>query len=219
MRRHLGILMVAAGLIVMAWPMVTWAYGLYWQERLASDLPRVHGADPESLALRNHGTQNPEVSLAAALRRAVPKSARSTAAVASGSAFVRLWIKRIDLDVLVVEGDDDLSLRRGPGHLPATGFPGENRNCVIAGHRDAWFRRLHEVKKGDPVWLETRDYLFKYTVEEEQVVLPNRVDLLDRGANPILTLVTCTGPDYPHSKYRLLVFCRLRGIYPRGDAP
>jgi sortase A len=210
MRRHLGILLIAAGLVVMAWPVVTWAYGIYWQERLASDLQRIH-----TEALPGE-TAAPVTS--AVLQQAVPRSARSTAAVANGSAFVRLWIKRIDLDALVVEGDDSLSLRRGPGHLPATGYPGENRNCVIAAHRDGWFRRLHEVKTGDPVWLESRDHLFKYTVEDKQIVLPNRADLLDQGTNPILTLVTCTGANYPHSKYRLLVFCRLQGIYPRNEA-
>ncbi len=203
--------MIAAGLVVMAWPVVTWAYGIYWQERLSSDLPaRSRAADPGALVASR---------AAEAVQRAVPRSARSTAAVANGSAFVRLWIKRIDLDALVVEGDDAVSLRRGPGHLPSTGYPGENRNCVIAAHRDGWFRRLHEVKTGDPVWLETRDNLFKYTVEDKKTVLPHRADLLEQGANPILTLVTCTGPNYPHSKYRLLVFCRLQGIYPREVSP
>jgi LPXTG-site transpeptidase (sortase) family protein len=88
---------------------------------------------------------------------------------------------------------------------------------VIAAHRDGWFRRLHELKSGDAVWLETRDNLFKYTVDDKQTVLPNRADLLETGKSPVLTLVTCTGPNYPHSKYRLLVFCRLQGIYPRED--
>ena len=31
MRRHLGTLLIAAGLLLMSWPVVTWAYGIYWQ--------------------------------------------------------------------------------------------------------------------------------------------------------------------------------------------
>ncbi|MES2459330.1 MAG: sortase, partial [Armatimonadota bacterium] len=79
------------------------------------------------------------------------------------------------------------------------------------------FQRLHDVHEGDPIWLETRDSLFKYTVSLKKVVTPNRGDLLNQGKRPVLTLITCTGPGYPRSKYRLLVFCRLSGTYPRDS--
>ena len=52
---------------------------------------------------------------------------------------------------------------------------------------------------------------YTYTVWKKRVVDPNRTDLLDQGPSPVLTLITCTGPGYPHSRYRLLVFCRLQG--------
>ena len=132
-----------------------------------------------------------------------------------GEPFARLSIKRIGLDAIVVEGTDRISLRRGPGHLPNTGIPGESRNCAFAAHRDGWFLRLPEVRSGDAVTVDTKQGRYIYTVGSRQVVNPNRVDLLDQGPRPVLTLITCTGSGYPHSKQRLLVFCSLKTAYPR----
>ena len=111
---------------------------------------------------------------------------------------------------MVIEGVDGVALRRGPGHLPTTGLPGERRNCAIAAHRDGWFQRLPEVRVGDAVHVQTMEGAYEYVVGEKKVVTPDRSDLLNRGRKPYLTLITCTGPGYPRSAYRLLVFCKLR---------
>jgi sortase A len=137
--------------------------------------------------------------------------------VRPGEALARLRIGRIGLDAIVVEGVSRVALRQGPGRLPTTGFPGENRNCAIAAHRDGWFRRLPDVRAGDPVWVETPGRRYEYVVEEKRVVTPDRGDLLRRGPNPVLTLITCTGPGYPRSTHRLLVFCRLRTVQQKGN--
>jgi sortase A len=210
MRRRLGSLLVAAGLVLMAWPVVTWAYGLYWQEQLARSLPPPAADVPGTAA-----SPSPAVAPAGP-KRAPPRQPKpKKPSLRAGQAVARLRIPRIGLEAIVVEGVDGRALRRGPGHLPGTALPGENRNCAIAAHRDGWFRRLPEVRAGDPIWVETPDSLYKYVVEEKRVVTPDRGDLLKRGEKPHLTLITCTGPGYPRSAYRLLVFCDLRSATPR----
>src|SRR5947209_8230775 len=63
----------------------------------------------------------------------------------TGEAVGKLVIPRLDAQLYVVEGTDAKDLRRGPGHLKGTALPGENGNCVIAGHRDTHFRILKDI--------------------------------------------------------------------------
>src|SRR5437899_3212739 len=121
-RRHLGTLLIAAGLLLVAWPAITWGYGVYWQARLARGWPTAASGRPTQ-----HGVGAPEDSEGGPSAPVVP--------------FARLKIERLGLDVMVVEGIDGVSLRRGPGHLPDTCRAGDSGNCVIAAHRDGWFRR------------------------------------------------------------------------------
>ena len=195
MRRHLGTLLIAAGLLLAAWPVVTWAYGYYWQERLAHEW----------------------ASTAAAPARELPGEApweTEEEETTPPKPFVRLRIERIGLDTIVLDGVGPTALRRGPGHLPETRRPGESGNCAIAAHRDGWFRRLPELEVGDVVDVETPDCAYEYVVDEKRVVEPHRTDLLLTGEYPMLTLITCTGPRHPYSIHRLLVFCHLQAARP-----
>lgn len=198
MRRYLGNLLIAAGLVLAFWPAVTWAYGVYWQDRLGRDWRGARqagkGSAPANAAPGKAGAEKPPEP------EVVP--------------VARLAIERIGLDTIAVEGVDGVSLRRGPGHLPNTGYPGESRNCAIAAHRDGWFIKLPQVQIGDVVYLETETAAFEYVVEEKRVAAPDRTDLLETGSYPTLTLITCTGPRVPLSTYRLLVFCRLQSVRP-----
>jgi len=51
-----------------------------------------------------------------------------------------LRIAKIQLEVPVLEGTDDLTLNRGVGHIAGTAGPGEEGNIGIAGHRDGFFQ-------------------------------------------------------------------------------
>jgi sortase A len=131
-----------------------------------------------------------------------------------GKPLARLRIPSIDLEAIVIEGANDAQLNRGPGHISKTALPGELGNCVIAGHRAYWFKRLPEVRRGAPIWVETPLWRYKYIVEEKRVVTPDRGDLLNRAGDFFLTLVTCTTPT-ADSTHRALVFCRLQELIPR----
>jgi sortase A len=108
-----------------------------------------------------------------------------------------LKIKKLDIDVLVINGITDADLRVGVGHFPGTAAIGEIGNCAIAGHRSytfgKFFNRLNEMAIGDEIIVSDgiNDYtyvVFKvFVVEPEDTYVLNQVD-----DYRILTLVTCT---------------------------
>ena len=108
-----------------------------------------------------------------------------------GDAIARLTIPRLGTDLYVVEGDGTQQLRLGPGHLRGTAMPGENGNCIIAGHRDTHFRALKEIQPGDEIKLQTRDGEYTYRVGGLQVVSPDYTAPLRPTTDAELHLVTC----------------------------
>src|SRR5262245_4484861 len=54
-------------------------------------------------------------------------------APALGNALARMSIPRLGADLFILEGTETGVLRRGPGHMTGTAFPGTRGNCIIAG--------------------------------------------------------------------------------------
>ncbi|WP_061963232.1 class E sortase [Demequina aurantiaca] len=90
----------------------------------------------------------------------------------------------------------------GIGHYPGTGMPGELGNFAISAHRTTYgkpFNRIAELKKGDPLVIETEDAWYVYRVTEWEIVKPTQVEVIapvpDKvGAEPddhYITLTTC----------------------------
>lgn len=102
-----------------------------------------------------------------------------------------LRIPRLNLEVPMLDGTDDLTLNRGVGWIEGTAQIGENGNIGIASHRDGFFRRLKDIKVGDRVDLEGPRRTETYVVEQLQIVTPNDITVLLPRPKPSLTLVTC----------------------------
>jgi sortase A len=102
-----------------------------------------------------------------------------------------LRIPKIQLEVPVLEGTDDLTLNRGVGRIEGTARIGEAGNIGIAGHRDGFFRGLKDIKVGDRLQMEERDGTVTYVVDELKIVKPTNVEVLEPRSKPSLTLVTC----------------------------
>jgi sortase A len=119
-----------------------------------------------------------------------------------------LKIPRMKLDMVVVEGVDPQTLKRGPGHYERTAYPWEKRGRVaIAGHRTTYlhpFWSLNELRRGDLVRVETEFGRFDYRVTGTRVVLPSDVSVLEQTSEPTLVLTACT-PRFSGS-HRLVVF-------------
>jgi sortase A len=102
-----------------------------------------------------------------------------------------LRVPKIDLEVPVLAGTDEVSLNRGVGHIAGTPRPGEPGNVGIAGHRDGFFRGLKDIATGDALEVETLAGTDHYRIEKITIVSPDRVDVLAPSEEPTVTLVTC----------------------------
>ena len=112
-----------------------------------------------------------------------------------GALIGSLKVHRVELSAVVVEGDDDSTLKVAVGHLPDTPLPWQDGNSALAGHRDTFFRELQGVRIGDRLSMMTPYGDFEYRVREMLVVDPADLRVLSPTEEPMLTLVTC----YPFS--------------------
>lgn len=139
-----------------------------------------------------------------------------------GDTVARLEIPRLGADLYVVEGDGARQLRLGPGHIAGTPMPGQDGNCIIAGHRDTHFRVLKDIRDGDEIVLQTAQGEFTYRVEATKVVSPRDTQSLRPTRDAELHLVTCYPFYYLGSApKRFIVKAELEApvVSARGSAP
>jgi sortase A len=198
--RIAGVLFVLAGVAVggyVAWTL--WGTGFTtqrWQDQLRPGLER---------RIQAHAT--------------APKPPPPTVTKVPGDAVAILRIPRIHLDMVVVQGTDTESLKRGPGHYADTAFPWQaHGRAAIAGHRTTYlhpFYSLDAMQKGDPIVLMTEYGTFRYEVTGKHVtapdgVLPDGSYVLDQTRAPTLALTTCN-PRYSAAQ-RLIVIAERVGV-------
>jgi sortase A len=116
---------------------------------------------------------------------------RPAPAVRRGDVIGELEIPRLQLSVMVFEGDDAGILKQGAGHIPGTAFPSGSGNIGIAAHRDTYFRPLRVIHANDVIALKTPAGTSRYAVTEATIVRPSDVGVLARAPGRDLTLVTC----------------------------
>jgi sortase A len=129
---------------------------------------------------------------------------------AVGSPVGTIYIPKIALSMVVVEGTDEPQLQLGPGHYPSTPLPGEAGNSAIAGHRTTYlapFYNLDALVPGDTILVTTVQGTFLYQMTGNQVVDPSDVSVVAATSTPQLTLTTCN-PRYSASQ-RLVVHAAL----------
>src|ERR1700692_2573516 len=111
--------------------------------------------------------------------------------VRRGDVIGELEIPRLNVSVMVFEGDDAGILSQGAGHIPGTALASGSGNIGIAAHRDTYFRPLRAVHPNDVIALKTPAGTSRYAVTETKVVRPSDVAVLARATGRDLTLVTC----------------------------
>lgn len=144
---------------------------------------------PESVATGPRPSR-PEVPEHKAMKLTIPAMARVESAMVRTAAY-----------------DDRAALDAGALHPKGTGFPWEKQaNVYIAGHRIGYpatgsfllFRDLNTLTAGDAVYLtDSMGRKYRYEVYEKEVVDPDSTAVMDeREGENIVTLQTCTLPDY-----------------------
>ena len=124
-------------------------------------------------------------------------------------------IKFRSRDYVVVQGDDNDTLRTGPGHYPRTEWPGQGKTVAVAGHRTTYgapFRTIDKLERGDEIVMEMPYARFVYRVEKEQIVGPDATWITDDTDYERLVLSACH-PLYSAAK-RIVIFARLESAEP-----
>jgi sortase A len=111
--------------------------------------------------------------------------------VHSGDVIGELDIPRLQVSVMVFEGDDAGILSHGAGHIPGTALPPGSGNIGIAAHRDTYFRPLRMIHANDIITLKTPAGTSHYAVTETKIVRPSDIGVLAHARGRDLTLVTC----------------------------
>jgi sortase A len=111
--------------------------------------------------------------------------------VRRGDVIGELQIPRLQMSVMVFEGDDEGILSEGAGHIPGTASRSGSGNIGIAAHRDTYFRPLRLVHANDVIALKTPSGITRYAVTETEIVQPSDVGVLAGAPGRDLTLVTC----------------------------
>jgi sortase A len=138
--------------------------------------------------------------------RTIPRPAPPFVPPQPGDVIGRIEINRINLSVMVLEGDSDHVLGKGAGHVPHTGFPGMGGNVVLAAHRDTFFRPLREIQKGDEITITTPQGEHKYKVGLITKVDPDDVAVMAPTTRPTVTLITCYPFEFVgHAPKRFIV--------------
>lgn len=131
----------------------------------------------------------------------------------TGRPIGRIVLPTLHRHYVVVQGTDETTLRKGPGHYPATEFPGEGGTVAIAGHRTTYlapFRTIDQLKAGNPIVMKMPYGTFTYRVEKTQVVSPNAIWITrDVKGEERLVLSACH-PLYSAS-HRIVAFAKLVG--------
>ena len=116
---------------------------------------------------------------------------RSRRIFADGATIGEMEIPRLEMKLIVSQGDSPTTLRRAVGHISNSALPGESGNVVLAAHRDSFFRPLRNVRSGDLVTVKTFDAEYRYRVASTAIVSPDNLKALQPTAKPMLTLITC----------------------------
>jgi sortase A len=226
MRRALrltGSLLIAVGVLTLAWAIVVWR----WQDPFTALYTHVQQTRLERTykkqAAEFHTAHGPKIAHGnlAALRRSIAAEARGYArTLQPGDPIGRIRIGRIGLKMVLVQGTDHESLKKGPGHYTSSGLPGEGALIYVAGHRTTYlapFAYINEIRAGDYITIEVPYGTFTYRATRHYVVPSTDLAVLRNHGREVLRLQACHPRFF--ATHRYIVDARLVSVAPRGGTP
>ncbi len=219
--RDFSYVLIISGALLVADAAVT----LLWQEPLTAVIAVIKrdGVDKRFLSYRGAPLSELDQGALGALRtqrqRIAYLARQERRKVKTGQAIGVLQMPRLGATYTVVQGTDDASLQKGPGHYPETPFPGLGQTVAIAGHRTTYlapFRNINQLRPGDRIVLTTRYAQFNYAVQYNRVVQPDAWWVTHNVGYERLVLSACN-PLYSASQ-RIVTFARLQSVLPLGPA-
>lgn len=199
-----GVLLVVDAVLTVVWQEpVTAIYAKIHQDQLGGDLRKLDQQPLSPVERQVVRTLHSDPARVAFLARSMRRR------VHDGQAIGRVVIPHIHANYVMVEGTNEADLKKGPGHYPATPFPGMPGTVGVAGHRTTYlapFNKIDKLKPGDEVKLEMPYATVTYRVERTRIVLPTAVWVTKSVGYNRLILSACH-PKYSAS-HRIVVFAR-----------
>jgi sortase A len=219
--RVLGTVLLAAGLLAAAWTITVWRwqdpftalYTHYEQAKLGRSLDNQITAY-RTAHRRTESTAVRERQLVAAAAAAERRHARV------GQAIGRIIVPRMGLDMVVVNGTDEATLKKGPGRYLRSALPGQGRLVYIAGHRTTYlapFSKIDQLHKGDRVTIVMPYATFVYRVTGFRIVAANDLSVLHSPGHELLELQACHPRFF--ATHRFVAFALPVKVIPRGGRP
>ena len=219
--RVVGTALVVAGVLVLVWVGIVWR----WQDPFTAlythwkQLQLAHSYEHRFAAYRPSATVRAQASLAARVRTISREARRYRLSSRRGEPIGRIRVPRLHLNMILVNGTDDASLRKGPGRDLRTYMPGERQLIYIAGHRTTYlapFAHIDAMRPGDLVTLEVPYGTFLYRVFRHRIVRSDQLSVLQSRGREVVALQACHPRFF--ASHRYIVYGRLVRIDPRGAA-
>ena len=220
MRRSLriaGTVLLVTGGLILIWVLVVWRWqdpftALYthWQQHQLS-----RSYQKRFDAYRPARTSG--ASINSTMRTVAREGRRYRLESKRGQAIGRIRVPRIGVNMILVNGTDDATLRKGPGRDLRTYMPGEGQLIYIAGHRTTYlapFAQIQKMRVGDPITLEVPYGTFRYRVFQKRIVKADDLAVLRSQGREVVVLQACHPRFFATNRY--LVYGRLARVEPRG---
>lgn len=110
-----------------------------------------------------------------------------------GQNYATLSIEKAKINLPIYYGDSYKILTKGVGHSTGSYLPGENGTIVFGAHNSKdKFRNLSEVEIGDIITISVEYGVYKYKVEETEIINENNIEKLfaNKGKEELI-LYTC----------------------------
>ena len=216
--RIAGTGLAVAGALVLVWVVVVWQWqdpftALYthWkQHQLAKSYER-------RFASYHAARYDRSATLARRIRTIEGEARGYRIDSHRGQAIGRIVVRRLGLNMILVNGTDHGSLKKGPGRDLRTYMPGEGQLIYIAGHRTTYlapFAHINSMRRGDLITLEVPYGAFRYRVFRKDIVRSDDLAVLRSHGREVVALQACHPRFF--ATHRYIVWGRLIRVEPRG---
>ncbi|MGZ4315769.1 MAG: sortase [Gaiellaceae bacterium] len=215
----LGTLLAVAGVLVLGWALLVWQwqdpftalYTTWKQHQLASQYDK--RARTFTTTISGPTVKAERASIAREAKRYRLSSKR-------GQVIGRIRVPRMGINMLLVNGTDHDTLKKGPGRDGRTFMPGENRLIYIAGHRTTYlapFSHIDRLRRGDRVTIEVPYATFIYAVTRHRIVKSTDLSVLRSPRHELVELQACHPRFF--ATHRYIAYAKLLRVEPRGAKP
>jgi sortase A len=217
--RLLGTLLAVAGALTLLWALLVWQwqdpftalYTTWKQHQLASQYDKRARSFVATISGVTQAAERKSIAREAKLYRT--SSTR-------GEVIGRLRVPRMGVNMLLVNGTDHETLKKGPGRDSRTFMPGENRLVYIAGHRTTYlapFSHIDRLRSGDRITIEVPYGTFIYAVTRHRIVSSTDLSVLRSPRHELVELQACHPRFF--ASHRYIAYAKLLRVEPRGAKP